>query len=210
MRYSEMKVIELRREMRAARGSSSGASEFSRGWRLGVLCLVLLGLAVLVTGCASTTYRDRATAMTTNGPVDLARYQGLWYEIARFPNRFEEGCAGVTAEYSLNEDGSIKVLNTCRQGTLDGPVETAEGVATSNSPDNDKLLVTFVPWLPFARGDYWILQTDYEIAVIGSPSGSVGWVLARTTTLPDDRLQQALGVLQRNGYDTSRITFTRQ
>ncbi|MEM7056402.1 MAG: lipocalin family protein [Pseudomonadota bacterium] len=170
--------------------------------------LLLLGLA----GCASPEYRDTSVEMTTAGPVDLERYQGRWYEIARFPNRFEEGCVGVTADYTLQDDGSVKVVNTCRDGTLDGPVSTAEGVATKQRDQGDRLDVTFVPWLPFATGDYWILDldADYQVAVIGSPSGSTGWVLARTPSIPAARLEQAYEALRRNGYDVDQIYLTPQ
>ena len=212
MRYSEMKVIEMRRESRLAhlRLDSGAMSAPAIGWRIGGIVLAL-GLLLALAACGSSTvYRDQAAPMTTNGPVDLERYQGLWYEIARFPNSFEEGCVGVTAEYTLNADGTVKVLNTCRQGSLDGPVETAEGVATSVSPDNDRLEVTFVPWLPFARGDYWILQTDYQVAVIGNPAGTTGWILARTPVLPDIDLKRGFAVLQKNGYDISQITVIEQ
>ncbi len=154
MRYSEMRAFENERRARLARDIGRSRSvQWGPGWRIAAICAVLVVLAALLSGCSSTAYRDVSKPMTTHGPVDLERYQGLWYEIARFPNRFEEGCAGVTAEYSLNADGTVKVVNTCRQGSVDGPVETAEGVATSNSADSDKLLVTFVPWLPFAQGD---------------------------------------------------------
>ena len=137
---------------------------------------------------------------------------GRWYEIARFPNRFEEGCVGVTADYSLNADGSVKVVNTCRQGTLDGPVEVAEGKGTRQNDDGDRLSVGFVSWLPFARGDYWILDldADYQIAVIGNPGGTTGWVLARTPQISAERLQAAYDVLRRNGYDVSAMTLTLQ
>lgn len=210
MRYSEMKALENERYWRMARleAEANGTANTRAPRWLAPLALIILG--VILIACSSPSYRAPDVEMTTNGPVDLERYQGRWYEIARFPNRFEEGCVGVTADYSLNEDGSVKVVNTCRQGTLDGPVEVAEGVATSNSPDNDKLLVTFVPWLPFAKGDYWILDTDYEVAVIGSPSGSTGWVLARTPSLPPQRLARAFQVLEANGYDLNRITMTKQ
>ncbi|MEM6624565.1 MAG: lipocalin family protein [Pseudomonadota bacterium] len=212
MRYSEMKAFEKERAARQARGQSSERPLLLGAGKLiwwPVLLLVMLGL--ILVGCASqAVYRDTGVAMTTQGKIDLGRYLGLWYEIARFPNSFEEGCVGVTAEYAQNSDGTIRVLNTCRQGALDGPVEVAEGVATVNNEDGDRLEVTFVPWLPFAKGDYWILATDYQVAVIGTPSGSVGWVLARTPSLPADKLAAALDVLTANGYDTAQIYLTPQ
>ena len=183
-----------------------------RGVRRAYRTALAVGLMAALAACSGAEYRDTGVEMTTEGPVDLTRYQGLWYEIARFPNRFEEGCAGVTAEYSLNEDGSIKVVNTCREGSPDGPVETAEGRAIATTPDNDRLEVGFVWWLPFARGDYWILDVDdtYQVAVIGNPAGTTGWVLARTPTLLPERLESAYEVLRRNGYDVSRIVLTEQ
>ena len=207
MRYSEMKARENTRDWEQAREAARLNPPRRVPWTFILLAGVLL---FALMACASQQYRNTEIAMKTNGSVDLARYQGLWYEIARFPNRFEEGCVGVTAEYSLNEDGSVRVLNTCVEGTLDGPVSTAEGRATATTPDNDKLLVGFVSWLPFARGDYWILDTDYEVAVIGTPSGSVGWVLARTPSLAPERLARAFQVLERNGYDLNRITMIEQ
>ncbi|MEM7743032.1 MAG: lipocalin family protein [Pseudomonadota bacterium] len=208
MRYSEMKALEQRRAARRGHAPLSPGAAGNRmpWWMFLVIGLVLLLLAA----CSSPVYRDTTVTMQTNGPVNIDRYQGLWYEIARFPNRFEEGCVGVTAEYSRNPDGTIKVVNTCREGTLDGPVDVVEGIATAALPEADRLEVSFVPWLPFAKGDYWILFTDYEVAVVGTPSGSVGWVLARTPTLPPERLEAAYDVLRRNGYDLSRITLTLQ
>lgn len=210
MRYSEMKVVENERDRRLARAGKLPREQTqpSRVPWPAVLLVIVLGALVL--GCASPQYRDTEVTMTTNGPVDLERYQGLWYEIARFPNRFEEGCVGVTAEYSLDEDGSVRVLNTCVDCALGGPVSLAEGSAVSTNADNDRLRVNFVSWLPFAAGDYWILDTDYEVAVIGTPSGSVGRVLARTPDLSPEQLSKAFQVLSRNGYQLDRITMTPQ
>ena len=104
--------------------------------------------------------------------LDLDRYLGKWYEIARFPNRFERGCArrdrGIRA---CGPTARSTVRNTCRKGSPDGPVEVAEGEASVVAPG--KLEVTFVPWLPFAKGDYWVLHVDaaYSVAVVGEPSG---------------------------------------
>ena len=171
----------------------------------------VLGVAALA-GCAGAEYRDTTVEMTTEGPVDLERYMGRWYEIARFPNSFEEGCVGVTADYSLNDDGSVKVVNTCRQGALDGPVEVAEGRGVTTRAEGDRLEVGFVSWLPFATGDYWILDVDdaYQVAVIGNPAGTTGWVLARTPQLSEARLEEAFEVLRRNGYDTGPMILIEQ
>lgn len=178
-----------------------------------ILYPVALAITLAMAGCApSPIYRDAAVPMTTAGPVDLERYEGLWFEIARYPNSFEEGCEGVTAEYTLLDDGTVRVLNTCREGAPDGPASSAEGIATSTNADNDRLEVTFVPWLPFAKGDYWILDLtpDYSVAVIGEPSGKFGWILARTPQLAPAPLKAAKAVLTRNGYDIDKLTYTSQ
>jgi apolipoprotein D and lipocalin family protein len=169
---------------------------------------LVLGAMALASACSSGgDYRDQTVEMTTVSSVDLTRYAGRWYEIARFPNSFEKGCVGVTADYALRPDGKVSVINTCRQGTLDGPVETAEGVARATDPSNAKLAVNFVRWLPFIEGDYWIidLDPDYRVAVVGAPSGGYGWILARSPRLEPAQLEQALGALRRNGYDTDKI-----
>lgn len=154
---------------------------------------------------AAAGYRDTSQPIGVVTNLDLQRYLGKWYEIARFPNRFERDCAGVTAEYALNPDQSIKVVNTCRKGSPNGPVEVAEGKAQVVAPG--KLEVTFVPWLPFAKGDYWVLHIDraYSYAVVGEPSGKTGWILARGPVLSPAKYDQAMSVLQSMGYDTTQL-----
>lgn len=168
-----------------------------------VLCVSALA------ACSSTTYRDTDAPIDTVGQVDLTKYAGRWYEIARFPNSFEKGCANVTADYSLRADGDVTVLNTCDKN---GEVTTAEGIATSVSPDNDKLSVDFVPWVPFTNGDYWILDVtdDYSVAVVGAPAGTTGWILARSPELSPTARAAAEAVLVRNGYDVERLYDTPQ
>jgi apolipoprotein D and lipocalin family protein len=160
-----------------------------------------LGLA----GPSAAGYRDTAVPIGVVVNLDLERYLGKWYEIARFPNRFERGCAGVTAEYALNPDDTIKVTNTCHKGGPDGPVEVAEGKAKVVAPG--KLEVTFVPWLPFAKGDYWVLHVDrgYSYAVVGEPSGKTGWILARNPELATEKYDKAVSVLESMGYDSSQL-----
>ncbi|SLN40106.1 Outer membrane lipoprotein Blc precursor [Pseudoruegeria aquimaris] len=157
-------------------------------------------------------YRDRDVPIAAVESLDVERYLGLWYEIARFPNWFEKGCAGVTAEYALREDGQISVVNTCRDGGLDGEVKQSEGVARVEAPG--ELSVTFVPWLPlpFVRGDYWVLDVTegYDVAVVGNPKGSTGWILARTPQISDAQLAAAKSVLAGAGYDTSKLFYPQQ
>ncbi len=151
------------------------------------------------------TYRDRDVEMLPVTELDVERYLGKWYEIARFPNRFEKGCEGVTAEYALRSDGKISVLNTCRIGAPDGESKSADGQAKIVGPG--KLSVTFVPWLPFARGDYWVLYLDeaYSLAVVGAPRGTTGWILSRTPAISPEARTRAEEVLRKNGYDPSLL-----
>jgi apolipoprotein D and lipocalin family protein len=167
----------------------------------------LLGLA----GCKPPPVNRAASPpLTAVEQVDLQRYAGLWYEIARFENSFEEGCTGVTAEYSLKPNGGVKVLNTCRKGALNGPVETAEGDArVVNAPANSKLKVSFFG--PF-EGDYWIigLAPDYSWALVGEPEGRYLWILARTPRI-DPTLRESLIVrLRALGYNTDALVWVQQ
>ncbi|GAB5432941.1 lipocalin family protein [Tritonibacter mobilis] len=172
--------------------------------------LVALTLAAPVQAAG---YRDTDVAMTVQEDLDLSRYLGTWYEIARFPNRFEQGCAAVTAEYSPLPKDRIKVVNSCRKGGVTGPLETAEGVARVAGPG--KLEVNFVSWLrllPFTWGDYWVLDVDadYQVAVIGTPKGKQGWILARTPNISATELEAAKAVLRKNGYDTGALEMVPQ
>lgn len=168
--------------------------------------LVLAAAAALGLATPATAgYRDTSVPIGVVANLDLARYLGRWYEIARFPNRFERGCQAVTAEYARRADGRISVVNTCHKGRPDGPVERVEGVADVVGPG--KLAVTFVPWLPFARGDYWVLWVDpaYSVAVVGEPKGRTGWILARAPDLDRATYDKAVSVLASMGYDTSQL-----
>ncbi|MFN3954921.1 MAG: lipocalin family protein [Pararhodobacter sp.] len=153
-------------------------------------------------------FRDRSVPMTVQTDLDIERYQGLWFEIARYPNRFERDCVAVTAEYALREDGQVMVRNSCRKNRFDGPLEVAEGRARVEGPG--RLSVNFVRFLPFIRGDYYVLDVtpDYAVAVVGEPSGRFGWILARQPRLAPPVLERALSVLERNGYDISELYYT--
>lgn len=142
--------------------------------------------------------------------VDLNRYVGLWYEIARYENGFERGCEAVTAEYALRDDGLVSVLNSCRQGAVDGPVKTSEGKAKIvPASDNAKLKVSFFG--PFYVGDYWVLDRadDYSWSIVGEPSGRYLWLMSRTAQ-PSDATRAAIMERTRSlGYDLSLVRDTK-
>ena len=141
--------------------------------------------------------------------VELDRYLGKWYEVARYDMRFEKGCEGVTAEYSKRPDGLIRVLNTCRQGAVDGPVKVAEGKAkVVDITTNAKLKVSFFG--PFF-GDYWVMDhaDDYSWSIVGEGSGKYLWLLSRG--LPTDADRAALTARAKAlGYDVTMLRPTKQ
>jgi apolipoprotein D and lipocalin family protein len=148
--------------------------------------------------------------------VDLVRYSGKWYEIARLPNRFQEDCnSDVTATYSLLDDGDIKVVNRCRREN--GESSEAEGRARRANIDGpvSKLAVRFAPaylsFLPFVWGDYWIidLAPDYSYAVVGEPDRKYLWILARSQEMDEALLGKILAKARSQGYDTAPLIRTK-
>jgi apolipoprotein D and lipocalin family protein len=172
---------------------------------------VLLALSVAVAAQAAHTPRP----VTAVASVDLERYLGTWFEIARYPAWFQRKCVGhVTATYATRADGRLDVTNTCR--TADG-TSTARGIARiADTRSNARLKVRFAPaalsFLPFVWGDYWIigLAPDYSWAVVGTPDRKYLWILARTATLDDESYRAALARAAANGFDTTRLVRTPQ
>ena len=174
--------------------------------------LILAAIVLAVSGCASQPSHRPADAppLTTVRAVDLTRYLGRWYEIARYDNSFEKNCEGVTADYSRREDGLIKVVNTCREGAVDGKAREAVGRAKIVDPvSNAKLKVSFFG--PF-WGDYWIidLADDYSLAIVSEPKGRYLWVLSRTPTISADEKARVLSFLSNIKFETNALYFTRQ
>jgi len=148
--------------------------------------------------------------------VDLDRYVGAWFEIARFDNVFQRGCAGdVTAMYAKRPDGRLDVINRCRRA--DGSMTTAAGIArVVDVTTRAKLKVRFAPaflsWLPMVWGDYWIigLADDYSWVVVGTPDRKYLWVLSRTAVLSESSYQRALEIARANGFDDRQLRLTAQ
>jgi apolipoprotein D and lipocalin family protein len=142
--------------------------------------------------------------------VDLSRYIGKWYEIASFPQSFQKGCNCSTAEYFLTDEGYIRVLNSCRKGSVDGELKTAEGKAwIEDEKTNAKLSVQFF-W-PF-KGDYWIIELaeDYSWAVVGHPNREYLWILSRTPKMESAQYNTILDKVRKKGFDISKLNLTIQ
>lgn len=146
--------------------------------------------------------------------VDLQKYTGVWYEIAKIPNRFQKNCASnTTATYKLRDDGKIDVINRCVGS--DGSVNEAKGIAkVEDAKTYSKLKVSFVKILGISLfwGDYWIigLDKDYRYAIVGSPDRKYGWILSRTSKLSKEDLNNIFDILRKQGYNPNNFEMTEQ
>ena len=147
--------------------------------------------------------------------VELERYMGKWYEIARFPNRFERMCGfNVEAEYSRNDDGTLSVVNRCYDKETE-EIKEATGMAwVVDHKTHAKMKITFVkvPLIKtFFAGDYWIidLADDYSYAVVSDPEKKYLWILSRTPTLPEATYESILKRLDAKGFETQKLVKTK-
>lgn len=144
-------------------------------------------------------------------PVDLERYLGTWYELARHENRFEKGLDAVTAEYALLPDGKISVTNGGTHNWPDGDRSVSEGKAiVADEATGAKLKVSFFG--PLYTGDYWVLDhdDDYQWSIVGEPSGRYLWVLCREAVPSAALAQTVMKRVEELGYDRWALRITRQ
>lgn len=174
----------------------------------GMLAVALLGAALSV---ATARAADAPPPVVPVAALDVPRYMGVWYEAAKYPNRFQTMCArGTSATYALRDDGRVMVTNRCFRA--DGALEEAVGEARQvGTPSPAVLEVRFAPawlsWLPMVWGDYWIVDLDdaYTLAAVSEPRREYLWILSRTP-VPDPVAYQALlGRLTERGYDLTRL-----
>lgn len=144
--------------------------------------------------------------------VDLDRYTGQWHEIAHLPMYFQRKCVdNITATYTPNPDGTIKVHNACR--SKDGSMDASDGVAKKVSGQSGALKVRFAPawlsWIPAVWADYWIveLDPDYQWAVVGSPSKKYMWVLSRTPAMKRALFDQIKARADQRGYPVEKLVM---
>jgi apolipoprotein D and lipocalin family protein len=168
--------------------------------------LLGLFLGALASGCGATALPPPATV----AKVDLQRYVGRWYEIARLPFRIQDGCYATTATYTVRPDGDLRVENRCLDRSFTGKERVAVGKAwVVDKTTNAKLKVQFF-W-PF-RGDYWVLGLgpDYDWALVGDPRHRYLWVLSRTPQLPPSTYEAIVALARQQGYDVAKLIPTPQ
>jgi apolipoprotein D and lipocalin family protein len=172
--------------------------------------LVLVGLSLA--SCSSPKSRGHAPA--TAGVVDLSRYTGRWFEIARLPMRFQKADEAAIAEYGTNANGTISVHNIAIRP--DGSQRDIRGYAkVLNPPENTKFAVRFKTWfgplIPVPKeGNYWILHVDedYQEALVGTPNRKYLWLLARSPALSEARYAALVAKADQLGFDLSRLLKT--
>ncbi len=175
--------------------------------------LLTTGLAVAV--ALLSTACPRKDPPDTVAYVDLEKYAGLWYEIGSYPQFFNRGLVGTTAEYTLLDDGTVEVFNRGFQDDFDGPESTITGVATvQDAVTNAKLDVRFPSVFGgIFPGPYWIIElddVDYTYAVVSDPRCSTLFILSRTPTVDQMFLDDLIARLAERGFDPDRINMTPQ
>lgn len=170
---------------------------------------IVLILAIL-SAWASSSFADQSLPdpLTTVDQVDLARYAGKWHQIAYFPTRFQKNCEiNVTAEYAIQADGTVSVLNQCTK--VNGTRKSIRGTArVVNSTSFAELKVKFFWFAP--AGDYWVIDLgpQYEYAVVSEPKRKFLWILSRTPQLSRSQYDAILSRIAAKGLDLQRIKLT--
>ena len=170
----------------------------------GVMIIIYLFITGIVISQPAMSQREYVKS------VDIQRYMGIWYEIARFPQKFEKNLTGVTATYSLNADGTVKVVNAGHYLTLGGRMKSAVGKAKfAGNEKNGHLKVSF---FLFFYADYFIMALDenYQWALIGSKSDNYLWILSRTPQMDRQTYDQILERARQMGYNLSRLEEVHQ
>ncbi|MBS7815003.1 lipocalin family protein [Wohlfahrtiimonas chitiniclastica] len=167
--------------------------------------LKIFGMMGLLMIHHSTAWADNAAPVQSVKQFDVDRYLGTWYEIARLPNRFQKACVkGNQAHYEKIAQ-NIGVTNRCQMDN--GEWKTAEAMAYPQNAIGSELKVSFLPkylrWIPFTKGDYWVMRIDedYQVALVGEPSREFLWILARTPIIDPVVIEDYLKTATEQGYD---------
>jgi lipocalin len=167
--------------------------------------LIIMGVMFLQ-GYKTENYVDKTTVKN----VDINKYLGKWYEIARYEHYFEKDLEGVTANYSLMDDGMIRVQNAGYKDSLGGKYKEIIGKARKKKGEGSGELEVSFFWIFYS--DYKILElaSDYSYALIGSESDDYLWILSRTPKMKKDDLDFLLRRIEERGYDTNQLYWVEQ
>ena len=176
----------------------------------------ILGLLLIGLGSSQVMAQQGDQSVKTIAALDVSRYLGTWYEIAKFPNWFQKKCVSNTkAVYTAKPDGNLRVLNSCKTAT--GETSEAEGLARQiGAKDSPKLEVRFAPewlsFLPLVWGDYWVIDLDpqYQVAAVSDPRREYLWVLSRTPQLDPKVYADLLQRLTQQQFDIQKLELTSQ
>ena len=174
----------------------------------------IVGIALLM--CSATSHAQVLPPVQTIASLDVPRYMGTWFELAKFPNVFQRKCVSNTrAVYTLNVDNTVQVLNRCRiqDGSTIEALGQAKQIGNATSP---VLKVRFAPewlgWLPLVWGDYWVIDLDdqYQLAAVSDAKREYLWVLSRSPKIDQTRYAALLQRLKQQGFDVDKLQVTPQ
>ena len=168
---------------------------------------IIAGTALAGIGIAALAIVTKNKPLKTVGHVDVEKYLGRWYEIAKFPQGFEKDCTNVIANYSLRDDGKVSIVNSCLK---DGEPKFAEGIASIDDKNSNAKLDVQFQW-PFS-GKYWIiaLAPDYSYAVVGHPNRKFLWILNRKPVMDSMTYNHLVLLAAGRGFDIRRLVKTVQ
>jgi len=179
------------------------------------LSATLVGSSIItvLASCSIGTDGSNSKPLRTEATVDVDRYAGKWYEVARYPKWFQRGCESATADYSQLPDGSIQVLNSCIR--KDGTARSITGVAKPVDSKANRLEVSFPgKWYSSLiavskEGNYWIIDVTpgYRQAIVGTPDRKSLWFLSRSPLIPEDDFEQMKATALREGFDPSKLVI---
>lgn len=182
---------------------------------IAALCFSFAAWLVLAPAQAQSTDTPPAP-LEAIASLDVARYMGTWYEVAKYPNWFQKRCiANTSATYATQQNGMLQVVNRCQKedGSMSEALGAAKQVGDASSP---KLEVRFAPawlsFLPFVWGNYWVIDLDpqYQLAAVSEPSRKYLWILSRSKTVEPTAYEALLQRLKQKGFNLDAIEVSKQ
>ena len=182
---------------------------------IAALCISFSAWAPLASAQAQSSEASPAP-LESIASLDVARYMGAWYEVAKYPNWFQKRCiANTSATYAIQPNGMLQVINRCQKedGSITDALGAAKQVGDATSP---KLEVRFAPawlsFLPFVWGNYWVIDLDpqYQLAAVSEPSRKYLWILSRSKTVEPKAYDALLQRLKEKGFNLDAIEISKQ